>query len=136
MLAASFVLVSGHLVIIQPDGALSNLIHTAVLAFVSLQLGQASFALLVMRLLIDRCPLTAHAEHAVVLCLEAAQLLRQLMPDEAVEATWAFAREYDFAAHGVGLAPWKIGFGEEGGSGDLGYERQGSRSGFTKSQIT
>ncbi|KAK4035322.1 hypothetical protein C8A01DRAFT_48471 [Parachaetomium inaequale] len=79
---------------------LDCVVHTAIVALVGLELGRARVALLVVLLLVRQRALLAHAEGAVVLRLEAAELLRKLLPGEGVAAMRAGPLEDDEPAHG------------------------------------
>ncbi|KAK4120345.1 hypothetical protein N657DRAFT_666165 [Parathielavia appendiculata] len=86
----------------KPRERLDCVVRTAMVALVGLELGRARVALLVVLLLVHQRALLAHAERPVVLGLEAAELLRELVPREVVFAVRARSLEDDEPTHGGG----------------------------------
>lgn len=136
MLAAVLILVSGFRLVPAPPGAgelerLQCVIRTTSIALVGLKFGRAGVALLVVLLLVHQRPFLAEAESAVVLGLEAAELLRELVPGEGLGAVRARPFEHDEPAHdgrGLGLDGPR-GRVADGGARGQGRDRSRGRGG-------
>ncbi len=121
------ILVSGFRLLPGPCAELEGLqcvVRTTSVTLVGLQLGRAGVALLVVLLVVHQGPFLAHAKRPVVLGLEAAEFLGEVVPGELVGALRARPLEDDEPAHGgVGPGMARVGRRVDGSTGRRGKTR-------------